>query len=182
MSVVALVVVGIVFTVNLNEKDEDGQVAAGQEEQEQQEEKQNEKIKSTVASVPGVNTFSEKTDASICSEDGKPVVYLFSTTWCPHCEWISDTFDATVKKYIDEDKIVAYHWELDINDNTLTDNAETQVPNDHLAVYQEFNPQGSIPTFVFGCKYFRIGNGYERQNDLDAEQAEFEALIEDLIE
>jgi thiol-disulfide isomerase/thioredoxin len=133
------------------------------------------------AQVAGASTYSEKAEAEICTEDGKPVVYLFSTTWCPHCKWIRETFNSTVKEAVDAGKIKAYHWAVDIGDDELTDEEEETVPPSHLAVYREFNPRGSIPTFVFGCKYFRIGNGYETQNDLESEKAEFEALIEDLI-
>ncbi|HLD28110.1 MAG TPA: thioredoxin family protein [Patescibacteria group bacterium] len=133
------------------------------------------------ANVTGVVTYSERKDAEICTQDGKPVVYLFSTTWCPHCSWIKDTFDNTAQKYIDSGDIIAYHWEVDTYDNTLTSEIETVVPPDHLAIYQDFNPNGSIPTFVFGCKYFRVGNGFEQTNDLSAEAAEFEALIQEMI-
>jgi len=133
------------------------------------------------ATAAGVNTFSEKAGAEICTEDGKPVVYLFTTTWCPHCTWIKDAFDSLVGEYVAAGKIVAHHWEVDTNDDTLTADKESVVPPAQLAVYQEFNPRGSIPTFVFGCKYFRVGNGYESANDLDAEVAEFKAVIEDLL-
>jgi len=132
--------------------------------------------------VEAVGTFSVKSDAEICTEDGKPVVYLFSTTWCPHCKWITETFESTVQEYIDAGQIVAYHWEIDINDDTLSDVVETEVPQEHLAIYQEFNPRGSIPTFVFGCKYYRIGNGYERSGSLDDEEAEFKQVIDSLLE
>ena len=128
------------------------------------------------------STFSVKEDAEICTEDGKPVVYLFSTTWCPHCKWITETFESTAQEYVDSGDIVAYHWEIDINDDTMTAEEEGEVPQEHLAIYQEFNPRGSIPTFVFGCKYSRIGNGYESAGDLAAEEAEFRQVIETLLE
>lgn len=130
--------------------------------------------------APGISTFSMKKDASICKENGKPVVYLFSTTWCPHCEWIKATFDTTMAKYVQDGKIVAYHFEVDTNDNTLTSAVENQLPAQAQAIYSEFNPKGSIPTFVFGCKYFRIGNGYEAKEDLASEVKEFDAVIKDL--
>jgi thiol-disulfide isomerase/thioredoxin len=122
-------------------------------------------------------TFTEY-DTEICKDGGKPVVYLFSTTWCPHCEWIKDTFDSWAKD--NADKAVIYHWELDTSDNTLTDAVETEVPAEHQAVYEEFNPSGSIPTFVFGCRYGRVGNGYEAQDDLDAERDSFDKVLEEL--
>ncbi|MDO8639094.1 MAG: thioredoxin domain-containing protein [Candidatus Daviesbacteria bacterium] len=131
--------------------------------------------------VSGIKTFQEKKDAVILKEDGKPVIFLFSTTWCPHCQWIAKTFDKVVAEYVNAGKIKAYHWDIDINDNTLTTEKETKVPEKDLSLYNEFNPRGSIPTFVFGAKYFRTGNGYEQQNDLVSEEAEFRAVIEDLL-
>jgi thiol-disulfide isomerase/thioredoxin len=115
-------------------------------------------------------------------ENGKPVIRLFSTTWCPHCTLIKDAFDSIIKEYVQTGQIVAYHWDLDTGDNTLTDEIETEVPQSELAVFQTFNPGGSIPTFVFGNKYWRIGNGYEGQNDLIAEEAEFKRIIEKLVQ
>jgi thiol-disulfide isomerase/thioredoxin len=127
-----------------------------------------------------IETF-ESVSGDICTEDGKPIVRLFSTTWCLHCQWIGDTFDAVVQMYVDEGLIVAHHWEVDIGDDTLTSQVEQAVPDDETAVFDEFNQQESIPTFVFGCKYYRIGTAYEQENDLESEAAEFMAVIEALI-
>lgn len=132
------------------------------------------------ATVAGIKTFS-KTSDPIELIGGKPVIRLFSTTWCPHCQWISKTFDETVQPYVAAGKIVALHWELDIMDDTLTEEVEGNVPQPEYDIFTKFNPQQSIPTFVFGGKYYRIGNGYERQNDLAAEKAEFKAVIEALL-
>lgn len=131
--------------------------------------------------APGVETFDQKKGATICKEDGKPVVYLFSTTWCPHCTWVASTFDKVVNEYVKAGKIAAYHWELDTNDNTLTSAKETSIPSGAQAVYQEFNPSGSIPTFVIGCKYFRVGNGHEAADDLAAEEKELRAAIDAVL-
>jgi len=128
-----------------------------------------------------IKSFNKMENAQICKEDGKPVVRLFSTTWCPHCIWIKDAFDSTVKEYIAQGKIIAYHWELDTGDNTLTPEAEGSVPASESAIYKQFNPEGTVPTFVFGCKYYRIGNAYEAQKDLSAEIGEFKAVIEELL-
>jgi thiol-disulfide isomerase/thioredoxin len=128
------------------------------------------------------NSFID-TGKQICKENGKPVIYLFSTTWCPHCNWIKDVFDKVAKDYVKKGKIVAYHWQLDTGDNTLTEEVENSVPQKDEAIYNEFNPSGSIPTFVFGCRYYRIGNAYEREGDAgkEKEEKEFRKIIEVLI-
>ena len=127
----------------------------------------------TFALIPGSD--------GICEEDGKPVIRLYSTTWCSHCQWIASTYDAVVKMYVDEGWIVAHRWEIDTGDDTLTDQVEEGVPVFEMEIYDDTNPQGTIPTFVFGCKYYRIGNGYEQAGDLKKEAAEFKAVIEELI-
>jgi thiol-disulfide isomerase/thioredoxin len=129
-----------------------------------------------------IQTFSSVQGSDgVCTEDGKPVIRLYSTSWCPHCQWIDSTFDAVVKMYVDEGLIVAHHWEVDTGDDTLTDQIEEGVPDSEMAIFDDINPKGSIPTFVFGCKYYRIGNGYEQEDDLESEAEEFEAVIEALI-
>ena len=120
-------------------------------------------------------------DGEVCREDGKPVIRLFSTTWCSHCQWVADTFDAVMEMYIDDGEIAAHHWEVDTGDDALTSQVEQSVPDSETAIFAEFNPQESIPTFVFGCKYYRIGTGHEREDDLESEAAEFMAVIEALI-
>ena len=134
--------------------------------------------KTTQLSQVSGTSFSVNEDKEICTEDGKPIIYLFSTTWCPHCQWIGETFREFANKAESEGKAKVYQWEIDINDDALTTEVETEVPAEALAIYKEVNPRGSIPTFVFGCKYSRIGNGYEREDDLAAEMADFEKMLE----
>ncbi len=128
-----------------------------------------------------ITTFVDSGD-EVELVDGKPVIRLFSTTYCGHCRWVSSTYERVVKEYVDAGKIVAYHWEVDIKDDTLTPIAEGRIPDSEIQVFRKFNPMGSIPTFVFGGKYVRVGTGYERQDDLVAEEAEFRAVIEALIQ
>jgi thiol-disulfide isomerase/thioredoxin len=123
-------------------------------------------------------TFTTTGD-SMCLENGKPIVILYSTTSCPHCSWVKDTFDRTVKSY--GDSIAAYHWELNTMDNTLTGAVENGVPVNMQEMYVRYNPQGYVPMFVFGCKYMRTGNGYERTGNLTAEEDEFRRMIDMLI-
>ena len=131
--------------------------------------------------IPTAITSFTTTEEEICRVEGKPVIRLFSTSWCPHCAWIKNTYDKVTKEYQDQGKIVAYHWEVDTKDDLLTTAKEGEVPGKELEVFKQYNPDGSIPTFVFGCKYVRIGNGYEQQDNLAAEEQEFRLVIEDLL-
>ena len=125
-----------------------------------------------------VGTFYE-VDLPICKDGNQPIIRMFSTTWCAHCQWAKPAFEAVAKEY--KDKIVAHNWELDTNDDTLTAAKESKIPDEENAVYAKYNPDGTIPTFVFGCKYFRIGTGHEQTKDLEAEKKEFRQLIDNLL-
>jgi len=126
-----------------------------------------------------IMTFSE-TGEPICKRGDKPIVLMFSTSWCSHCQWVKPAFETVAKEY--EGQIIAHNWEIDKGDDTLTINQETLVPQEDLTLYKKYNPRGSIPTFVFGCKYFRIGTGYERDKNLEAEKKEFRQIIETLLQ
>ena len=126
------------------------------------------------------STFSDTGDAIITDSEGKPYVILFSTTTCPHCTWIKDTFDSLANEDF-ADKINLQHWELNTGDNTITSEIETEVPTEMWTLFQKYST-GGVPTFVFGGKYIRIGTGYERQNDLNAEMEDFKLVIEKLLE
>ncbi|MBN2127221.1 MAG: hypothetical protein JW703_02395, partial [Candidatus Diapherotrites archaeon] len=102
-----------------------------------------------------------------------------STEFCSHCNWVKEAFDETVKLYSNE--ITAYHWQLDVQDNLLTPEFEGIIPENEIKLFTALTPQGSVPAFFFGCKYYRIGNGFESQNNLKSEVAEFKAVIEELI-
>jgi foldase protein PrsA len=126
----------------------------------------------------GQGTFTETSDP-VCTQDGKPIIRLYSTTVCPHCQWIKATFDRVATEYVDQGKIVAHHYQLDTGDDALTSQVETKIPKEEVDIYQKYSP-GGVPTFVFGCKYVRIGNGYESSGDLKAEEAEFRQIIDKL--
>jgi len=139
--------------------------------------------------VPNENKFKSIEGNSICKLEGKPIIRMYSTSICPHCIWVKPAFDAVVKKYVDENKIIAYHWEWIIDsegtligvDDKLTSIVETSIPTGEEAVFNEFSPNTNVPAFVFGCKYYRIGNQFEQQKDLNAEKAEFARIIEELL-
>lgn len=132
-------------------------------------------IKNGVKATTKIETFT-KTDDPICKENGKIVIRLFSTTKNPDSKWISSSFDEVINKY--KDDVTAYHWQLDTGDNTLTGVKEQGIPKKEVEIFQKYNPQSTVPTYVFGCKYLRIKNAYKT---LDEEKAEFSRVIEQLL-
>ena len=127
-----------------------------------------------------IQTFQETGDVLCTDEKGKPIIRFFATSWCPHCKWIKETYMGVMRKYIDEGKITAYLWEVDTNDDLLR-KGDQPIPASEEQIFEKYNPKGSIPTFIFGCAYYRVGNGYEQQDNLAAEAAEFHAVIRELL-
>lgn len=132
------------------------------------------------ASLKLMGSFTDTGD-DICYEDGKPVIRMFSTSTCPHCKWIKNTFDSIAREYADNGLIAAYHWELDTSDNLLTPEKESIVPAGELEILRKYDPAGGVPMFVFGCKYVRVGNAFETDNDLVSEERELRAVIDSLL-
>ena len=126
-------------------------------------------------------TTFKSTGDEACMEDNKPLVYLFCTAKSPHCEWIRETFNLVMREYTNNNTIAAYNWELDTGDNLLTEATETFIPKYHFALFQKYNPENTVPTYIFGCKYAGVGNAYEPENNLDAEKQEFISVIDKLL-
>jgi FKBP-type peptidyl-prolyl cis-trans isomerase 2/glutaredoxin len=103
-------------------------------------------------------------DQEVCTENGKPIVYFFGADFCPHCKWEHPIFNETVMKFKD---YVSFH-----------DNMGTQNDNN---IFTKFNPKGTIPTMVIGCKYFRVGTtGDETDAGKIVEQAALTKLLCDV--
>jgi parvulin-like peptidyl-prolyl isomerase len=126
-------------------------------------------------------TFAEM-GIDICTNDkGQPIVLLFSETGCPHCEWIGKTFDAVVMDYVKRGLIEAHHYDIETKDDLLTLDLETEIPLKYLKIKNQTDPSGLAPYFNFGCRYDRIGNGYQAQKDLSAEETEMRNVIDALL-
>ncbi|MFP4424321.1 MAG: peptidylprolyl isomerase [Candidatus Woesearchaeota archaeon] len=125
-----------------------------------------------------IETFNKIGD-DVCTEDGKPIIRVYTSSTCPHCHWVNPAVDEVLKEY--SDQIVARHWEVDTKDDLLTPEEEGSIPAQDMQVYQENNPEGYVPYFDFGCVYNRVGTGYEREDDLEKEKQEFRTIIEELI-
>lgn len=126
-------------------------------------------------------TFRE-TGLDPCVDDqGRPVILLFSATSCPHCQWVGGVFDLIARQYADQGLVVVHHYDIETGDDVLTEPVETRIPEEYLSIGRRGDPDGSLPYFNFGCRYDRIGTGYEEQNDLAAEAEEMCRVIESLL-
>ncbi|MDD4409262.1 MAG: thioredoxin family protein [Candidatus Pacebacteria bacterium] len=88
------------------------------------------------------NDFQEVKGAEICKENGKPIVYFFGSSTCPHCDWEKPIISEVAKLFGSK---ISYHENIDNSKD--------------LDVLNKFSPQGGIPTIVIGCKYFKVGSG-----------------------
>lgn len=138
----------------------------------------------------GDDPFSEiffptiyKTGFDVCTnEDGLPMIFLFSSSTCAHCEWVGEVFDLIAKYYTVVGSIEAHHYDIHTGDDLLTEEVETQIPPAHLQLMKQGDPKELVPYFNFSCKYERVGNGYEKEDDIEAEGAEIRKVIETLIQ
>lgn len=114
--------------------------------------------------VSTIGGFKNIESASVQALDGKPLVYFFGTTWCPHCAWERPIFINVTSKfgkwgglaynslsgaYFMSDWLVVRAYEID----------RVQPAAQDLRVFQHYSPEGRIPLVVIGGKYFRIGAG-----------------------
>jgi len=103
------------------------------------------------------------TDRGICEEEGKPLVYLFGSSSCPHCLWEKPIVKEVTDKFKGE---ISYH-----------ENIDTEKELEVFQKYMDVNPQGYIPFLIFGCKYVRYGAGESLgETAEESEKLEKEAL------
>ncbi len=103
------------------------------------------------------------TGDELCSSNGKPIVYFFGTSWCPHCKWEKPIFKNVTQEF--SDLIEVRFYEIDVKEPEKSE----------LEVFQKYNPKGSIPTIIIGCRYTRAGSGEAIGEEKEKET--LEALI-----
>ena len=101
-------------------------------------------------------------DDEVCTEDGKPIVYYFGSTGCPHCTWEHPIIQAVAAEFGDQ---ISFH-----------DLMDKQEEFEVFEKYLDING-GGIPFIILGCKYVRVGSG-ERAG----EEAEKQALTQLICE
>lgn len=85
--------------------------------------------------------FTKLINAEICNENGKPIIYFFGSTSCPHCVWEHPIFEEVAQKFSD---YISFHNNMDSQND--------------MDVFSKYS-QGGVPTLVLGCKYYRVGSG-----------------------
>ena len=78
----------------------------------------------------------------ICTEDGKPIIYLFGSERCGYCKWEHPIVVNVTSKF---EGYISFHENID-----TTRDSE---------IFDKYNPRGGVPTLVLGCKYYRVGAG-----------------------
>ncbi len=89
-------------------------------------------------------------EGEICKEDGKPTVYFFGSTGCPHCKWEHPIMEKIVKKF---EGYISFH-------NNMDSGAD-------MDIFKKYST-GGVPTTVFGCKYYRVGSGERGGEELES--------------
>jgi thiol-disulfide isomerase/thioredoxin len=95
---------------------------------------------SPAAGATTVGSFTATTDA-VLSENGKPIVYFFGSTTCPHCVWEKPVIAKAIAKF---GSVISYH-----------ENIDNEKDKDIFSKYST----GGIPTVVIAGKYYRVGSG-----------------------
>jgi cytochrome oxidase Cu insertion factor (SCO1/SenC/PrrC family) len=91
----------------------------------------------------------------ICQENGKPLIYYFGYSGCPHCQWNHPILQNVVKKFPTQ---ISFHDDMDKLDQ------DQDIQEKYIQI-----SQGAVPFFVFGCRYVRLGSG-ENYGEEDEEK------------
>jgi len=78
----------------------------------------------------------------ICKENGKPIVYFFGSSGCPHCKWEHPVVENIASKF--KENIVFR--------NNMDSDSDAEV-------FGKYSAEGYVPALVLGCKYYRVGSG-----------------------
>jgi thiol-disulfide isomerase/thioredoxin len=85
------------------------------------------------------------TEDELCQEDGRPVVYFFGGSFCPHCQWEHPIVEGVAEKFENQ---ISFHNNMD----------NQEADRDIWEKYSQIN-QGGVPFMVLGCRYARVGSG-----------------------
>lgn len=119
-----------------------------------------------VMAGPDFSLYKQDTASQICYDpSGKLILREFSASWCSDCTALTPLYNQLVQSY--GSRIVSYSWVVD----------KQSVPAGEEAIYSKYSPNSSIPTFVFGCKYYMIGSASQKSTWLNASTAVVDYLL-----
>ena len=102
------------------------------------------------------------TDREIELKDGRPQVYFFGGSSCPHCVWEKPVVQKVFNKFGNE---IDYH-----------ENFDSSADMDVFRKYSDINP-GYVPFLILGGKYSRVGAGENLgETEEESKKLEEEAL------
>jgi thiol-disulfide isomerase/thioredoxin len=78
-----------------------------------------------------------------CVENGMPIMYFFGSDGCSACRWEQPVLTEVAAQF---DGYIAFHDHMG------------SLEGDR-AIFERYSPDGTIPTTVLGCTYYRIGAG-----------------------
>jgi thiol-disulfide isomerase/thioredoxin len=123
-----------------------------------------------------------KSGFDLCTNiGGQPVIFLFTSHLCSHCQWFGKIYDVIVKNYVEDGRIEAHHYDILTKDDLLTEEVETEIPEEIFELYHRGSPKDLVPYINYSCKFERVGNGYEKTKDTEAEGQEMMDVIDTLI-
>lgn len=108
----------------------------------------------------GIGRFM-KVENEVCQENGKPIVYFFGSSTCPHCSWEHPIFEKVVAKF---GNLISFHNNMDEQD------ADQEIWQEYSQIHQN-----GIPFMILGCQYTQLGSGESAGEE--AEEENLTALI-----
>jgi len=128
----------------------------------------------TIPSALPRNEFTMTTE-ELCTKGDLPIIRVYTSSSCIKCQnSLNVLADA-----VDDMEVILYAWELDTGDNLMTEELEESMPKEEFDILLRYNEKAAVPSYVFGCKYVRIGNLFE-DFDAESEYQEFRGILERL--
>jgi thiol-disulfide isomerase/thioredoxin len=99
-----------------------------------------------------IGNFLVDENNEVCKELGRPVVYIFGTSSCPHCLWENPVIKEVTGKFTG---LISFHENID--------NIDLE-----REMFDKYSTTGYVPLVVIGCKYYRVGSGESLGKDVES--------------
>lgn len=137
-------------------------------------------VDEAVKPVP-VNNFLIDDDSRVCFDGPRIIIRMYGNTTCEECIWVKSIYDKVAREYQSYGEVTPIRWELDTQDNALTKPNETEIPSSEIRLLKKYTENETIPTFILGCKYIRVGSGHYETRDAKAEEQDMRNAIRELV-